>query len=122
MHYRRLAALLILTLAASMGWATTPYVNNAVSVTDTSQTLTLTTAQNGLKSVLVVNKGANEVFVCPWTDTQTAVACTSALGFELTSGESVNVTHSASEEGNGFTKLSIVCSAGETATAKVWAR
>lgn len=112
----------VLALVAVTAWATTPYVNNAVSVTDTSQTLTLTTAASGLQTVLIVNKGANEVFVCPWTDTQTAVACTSALGFELTSGESASVSHSSSEEGNGFTKLSIVCSAGETATAKVWAR
>lgn len=116
-----LALGLVLALAATV-WATTPYVNNAVSVTETSQTLTLTTAASGFQSVLIVNKGANEVFVCPWTNSQTAVACTSALGFELTSGESVTVPHAASEEGTGFTKLSIVCSAGETATAKVWAR
>jgi hypothetical protein len=119
---RKAVLICALALLALPVWALTPYVNNAVSVTDTSQTLTLTSANIGFSSVLTINDGANEVFVCVWRTSQTAVACTSALGFKLNTGESMELTHGPSDDGRGYNYLSIVCSAGETATARVFAK
>lgn len=119
---RILFALGLVLALVTAAWALTPYTNNAVSVTDTSQTLALTTASSGYRSVLTINDGANEVFVCVWRTSQTAAACTSALGFKLNSGESMSLTFGPSDDGNGYNNLSIICSAGETATARVFAK
>lgn len=118
----RIALALVAALMAGTAWALTPYVNNAVSVTETSQTLALTTASVGYSSVLTLNEGANEVFVCVWRTSQAAAACTSALGFKLNSGESMTLTSGPTDDGRGYNNLSIVCSAGETATARVFAK
>jgi len=112
-------------LCAGTTWALTPFRNNAVSATDTSQTITLVASTTtGFKGVTIVNDGANEIYACIFSNTETAAACTAAStrAVMLKSGDAAEIPHNASSEGNGFVAVSIICSAGETASARVWAQ
>lgn len=115
-------AILALALVLACSVAGAALVNNAVAVTQTSQTLTVGTANAPAMSILVVNEGANEVFVCLFSVGETPVACTTSTGFKINMSESVQVTHAPTEAGGGYIATSLVCSAGETATARVWAK
>lgn len=98
------------------------YINPSVSVTDTSQTLTLgsTAAGSGKSSVLVVNDGAGEIFAKVFRTTETPAAVTAASGFRLEPGESLTWQASQTQP-YWYEALSLICSAGETATARVLA-
>ena len=121
---KRLILMLALGLAVVVGLAVAdaPYINNAVSVTATSQTLTVHVSGVPKTTVILLNSGPNSVYYCLWSEGTTPAACTTATGFELRSTESIVETHGRSEPGSGYIAVSVICAAAETAALRVKAK
>lgn len=79
----------------------------SVSVTATAQTVTLAG-----RHFVLVNDGANEVFVRYGLDSESA-GTASVADFQLNSGESIT-----SDSDNNISSASVVCSPAETATVR----
>lgn len=95
--------------------------SNSISVTSTSQTLTIgSVTGNQPVDVLVVNDStsANEMYYRLFSCGETAAAATTS-SIRLEKGESRSYRHSQSEPGAGYCAISLVCANTETATARV---
>jgi hypothetical protein len=111
---RRAFLTLAVLAVAAVGWG--DWVNNAITVTDESQSIDIDTDGNPMY-VWVKNSGAtNEIFVCPWRNDQTPAACTATIGRRLEPGEAkswgANLT-----KGQYWQAVSLIASAGESSTA-----
>ena len=106
---RRLTMLVAVLGLCATAWAG-DWFNNAISVTDTSQTITFA---EPVRAVQTINEGANEVFVCLFEQGETAVACTSATGRKVPAGGAKTWGPNGQVR---YSALSIICSTGETAS------
>lgn len=91
--------------------------SNAIAVTSTAQTVTLT---GGPSDVLIVNDStsANELYFRLFTCGETVAAATTA-SVRLEKGESRSYRLAGSEGGGGYCAISLVSASAETATARV---
>ena len=104
---RRIMALALgLALLAVMATAELNYTK--VSATATAQTTTISGS-----SLLIVNDGANEVYVRVFNDGETAADATTS-STEIKSGEGLEFYRPM-----GMKAVSIVCAAAETATVRL---
>jgi hypothetical protein len=106
------ALVMLITQRGSAQTTTWPrqYVNNAVAVTQTSQTVNFGFYA---QSILVVNDGSNELFF-----TLSSGTATTTTGFRVNAGE----TFALKGVGlNGTSALGIIASTGETTTARIGA-
>lgn len=82
----------------------------AVSATATSQTIVVNT-----RVILMINDGANEVYVRVFDGMQPPAAATTS-NFEIKAGEGFEISRTL-----GVSAVSLVCSAAETATVRlIW--
>ena len=91
-----------------------PFYYVVVSATDVNSVVTVDIDASDEKAftLLLINDGANEVFV----DFNNSIA--TSADFQLKSGEFINVS---TEGGYDIRVFGIICSAGETATVRVLA-
>ncbi len=94
--------------------------NNAVSVTSTSQTITLGTTAAQASDVLIVNDAAsaNEMYIRLFSCGETPAAATTSH-VRIEKGESRSYRHANTEPGIGYCAVSLVTTAAETATARL---
>jgi hypothetical protein len=94
--------------------------NNAVAVTSTAQTITVGTTNDPATDVLVLNDStsSNEIYFRLFNCGDTVAAATTS-SVRLQPGESRSYRFSASEGGNGYCAVSVVCASAETATARL---
>jgi len=97
--------LLLLIVISSITFAST---GGFISATDVEAK----TSVSG-NHLLLVNDGANEVFVELKAENQSADQTATTSSFELRSGESITV-----DSDRGFEEISTICSAAETATVR----
>lgn len=118
MRTRILSFLLALGLALSAGASSFDYINNVVSVTQASQTLTIGTTTRPMASVRVINDGADTVYVRFFRTGETVAAATATAtgGYKVELDE----TYARSSSAGGYVAVSLVCAAGETATVRLW--
>lgn len=113
---RILVALGLVLALVTTAWAEPLYTKVSATAVVTNTTLPANTL-----SVVVINDGANEVYVRLFTSGETAAnATTSSL--EIKVGESVQWTYhpgSTDKAGGYYKTLSIICAAAETATVRV---
>jgi hypothetical protein len=77
-------ALVLLSLGLAVS-VQADWVNNNISVTTASSTITLDSCS---KNLFVKNTGAtNALYVCPWKDNESVLACTTTIGRQLDAGE-----------------------------------
>jgi hypothetical protein len=101
---------LVAGVAASDDW-----VNNSITVSATSQTVTLTEYPS---TVWIKNVGAtNEIFVCPWRNDQTVADCTASIGRRLEPGEAKSWGLGA-RPNQYWVAVSLIASVGESSTAR----
>jgi hypothetical protein len=120
----RLFALLTVLFLSTFGAASTfDFIDNSVSITAVSQTVTVGTANRPMSAVTIVNDGANEVFARFFRTGETIVpaVATDSGGYHIANGGVFTRTSLRTEGSPGYVAVSIVCSAAETATVKVWA-
>lgn len=123
-HLRNLGGV-VLVLALLLAYAppglAEPLVNNSISVTSTSQTITLAHA---VGSIHIENLGTtNEMFVRVFTNTETSAAATTTTGFYIGSGKSLTLYFDPRwEPGSGYIALSLVCDTAETTTGRYVAK
>jgi hypothetical protein len=92
--------------------AFTNQYNTSVSATQSNTTVSIGFDPSYL---LLINDGANEVFV----NFTGAAATTSS--FEIKAGESLGLTSEAEADGYIGSRFDVICSSGETATVRVLA-
>ncbi len=94
--------------------------NNTVSVTSTSQTITVGTSAAPATDVVVVNDStsANEMYFRLFSCSETTAAATTS-SVRLEKGESRSYRHPQTQPGYGYCAVSLVCANAETATARL---
>ena len=122
MNLKRAVLILLLFALPTLAEVDT---NNSVSVTQTSQTVTLGTASVPAYDVLVVNDSAsaNELYFRLFDCNDTSAAATTA-SIRLEKGESRAYSRprpasSDTKTEKGFCAISLVCASSETATARL---
>ena len=104
----------------------TPFVmaelgtNNNISVTSTSQTITIGTTNAPAIDVFIVNDStsANELYFRLFSCTETAAAATTS-STRLEKNDYRSYRHAQTEPSNGYCAVSLVCANTETATARL---
>jgi len=115
---RTVGIIAVLALLPLVGDAV-DWVNNAISVTDVSQTITLPSCQ---KTLLIKNAGStNPIFVCPWRNTDTVQACTDTAG-QTNTGRQLDALETrtwtlGSSPNQCWKAVSIVAASTKTSTA-----
>ncbi len=119
----RIAVLLVLAFA--LPTLAEVDTNNAVSVTQTSQTITIGIRSEPAYDVLVVNDSAsvNEMYIRLFDCNDTPAAATTS-DIRIEKGESRSYTRSRPASGDtqplkGYCAVSLICAGSETATARV---
>jgi len=94
--------------------------NNNVSVTQTSQTITIGTTQAWATEVLITNDSvsANKLFYRLFCCSETPAAATTS-SIRLERGESHSYKRSATSCSNGYCAATFACATSETATARI---
>jgi hypothetical protein len=93
--------------------------NNDISVIDVSQTITLSRVSSSV-TLQSAAGSAKKYYARIFTDVDSAAPATTSSPIYLEPGASFTFTHDArTESGSGYRYVSLVCAAGETATARL---
>lgn len=114
---RKLRPFLLLALVAPLLLAEVGGTNS-ISVTSVATTTTLSRTVATI-CISSDSASANELYARVFNSTETPAAATTSSPIVLTAGQSICLTHNTrTQPGTGWVGYSIVCDAGETATAR----